>query len=347
MDKRIVMQKLGSMQQVASVRPFTYAEGRAKGLDAYEVKNGPLRFTALAGKCLDIGEFSYKGINCSFLAKQGLVGRPDFDTLGEEGPRSIMGGLLFTCGLENVGLACTQDGKGYPQHGRVRSTPAEHLCADAAWEGGDYCLTVKGEMREAELFGKNLVLRRTIRTRCGEAGFEIVDEIENESPTPEVLLLLYHINLGYPLLDTGAEVVVPTRGAVPRDAAAEKDAHLWNKMEDPIDREPERVYLHDLAANREGNTFAALYNPALGLGIKISYNKTALPRLIQWKTTASGDYAMGLEPANANVFGRTAEEDPHTLAPFAKETIRLRIDMVEGDDAFAALQEEAKRLLQG
>lgn len=60
----------------------------------------------------------------TFLAKPGLEGRNQYDTNGEEALRSIMGGLFFTCGLENICAPCTVEGKDYPMHGRMRTTPA-------------------------------------------------------------------------------------------------------------------------------------------------------------------------------------------------------------------------------
>ena len=48
------MKYMGSMQQVAYIRPVTFAEGRSTGLKAYEVKNGPMYYKLLADKCLDM-----------------------------------------------------------------------------------------------------------------------------------------------------------------------------------------------------------------------------------------------------------------------------------------------------
>ena len=75
---------------------------------------------------MDIASLEYKGMNLNFTSKPGLNGRNPFDTHGEEALRSIMGGLFFTCGLENICAPCTTDGKDYPMHGRMRTTPAEH-----------------------------------------------------------------------------------------------------------------------------------------------------------------------------------------------------------------------------
>lgn len=52
MDKKSTLAFVGSMQQLASVRPVIYQEGRASNLTAYQVKNGPIQFTVMTGKAL-------------------------------------------------------------------------------------------------------------------------------------------------------------------------------------------------------------------------------------------------------------------------------------------------------
>ena len=237
MKKEELLRRVGSMQQLAYVRPVAYGEGRASGLKAYEVKNGPLYFKVLADKCLDVEEFTYKGVGFHFLSKPGLQGRNHYDTNGQEAQRSIMGGLFFTAGLENICAPCRLHEKDYPMHGRIRTTPAEHLQADGVWDGDSYVLRVGGEMREGELFGENMILRRSIETRYGEMSVTVTDRIENQSYRPEPLMLLYHINIGYPLLDEGTEVLAPTRFVKARDKASEGRESGWNRMDAPKDNE--------------------------------------------------------------------------------------------------------------
>ena len=267
-DRKELLRMVGSMQQLVYVRPVTYEEGRARGMKAYEVKNGPLRFSVMADKCLDLTDVSFCGHNVSFLAKPGLMGRSHFDTNGAEAQRSIMGGMLFTCGLENICAPCRIDGKDFPMHGRIRTTPAEHVSANARWAGDDYIVTVSGMMREAELFGENLTLRRTITTCYGENRICIEDEITNEGFRREPMMLLYHINAGYPLLCEDSEIIIPTREVIPRDGAAETNVSKWNIMEAPKDNEPEYVFLHEMASDQEGNTFAAVINQKLGTRLR-------------------------------------------------------------------------------
>ena len=65
-----------------------------------------------------------------------------------------MGGMLFTCGLENI-CAVYQNGETqYPMHGRIRTTPAEHTAVRTRWTSEGYEMELYGEMREAELFGE-------------------------------------------------------------------------------------------------------------------------------------------------------------------------------------------------
>lgn len=345
MEKKKLYSYMGNMQQLAYVRPFIYTEGRAAGLKAYEVKNEELLFHVLADKCLDVTDFSYKGMNINFLSKPGLQGRNHYDTNGEEALRSIMGGLFFTAGLENICAPCAVEGKEYPMHGRIRTTPGEHLCADALWQDDTYVLKIQGEMREAELFGENMVLRRTIETQVGEKSITVTDEITNEAFRKEPLMLLYHINMGYPFLDESVELFIPTRKVTPRDEAARGHEDRYDRMEAPKDNEPEYVFLHDLKTEENLDTFVCVINRNRNIGLKISFNMKNLPYFMEWKSIASGDYVLGLEPANSSVYGKTyhVEHDSvHYLEPFATETNVLKFTIVDGEENLAALEKEFK-----
>jgi hypothetical protein len=65
-------------------------------------------------------------------------------------------------------------------------------------------------MLEARLFGENLVLGRKIICKYGENKITINDTVENLGFRKEALMLLFHFNMGYPLLDEDAILVTPT-----------------------------------------------------------------------------------------------------------------------------------------
>ena len=314
--KKELMKKLGSMQQVAYVRPLTYHEGRSRGLNAVEIKNGCLELTALSDKCLDVSALSYKGVNLNFLSKPGLQGLNHYDTNGEEAIRSIMGGFFFTAGLESICAPCTIDGVDYPMHGR------------------------------AALFGENLVLRRSIRTVYGSKSFTVTDEIENESFRDEPMMILYHINIGYPFLDEGTRLYIPTKKVTPRNSDAEGHEAEYDRMDPPKDLEPEYVFIHDIQADKDGNVTVMAVNEKLELGLKLCYNTRYLPYFMEWKSTASGDYVIGLEPANSSVHGRPWHEERgsvHHLAPFAKEKNELTFTILDGAEEIREAVEAWKR----
>lgn len=336
------MKHVGSVQQVAYVRPVTYQEGRSSGLKAYDVKNGKLSMRIMADKCLDVSELSYGGVNLNFLSKPGLQGRNPYDTNGQEAIYSIMGGLFFTSGMDNICAPCNINGVDYPMHGRARTTPAEHLSADAGWVGEDYILKVSGEIREAALFGSNLVLRRSIETKLGEKSIVVTDEIENQSFREEPLMLLYHINMGYPFLDENTRLLIPTFEVTARDQDSEGHEAAYDRMDAPKDNEPEYVFLHSLQYDQNGDTMVCVLNKPLGIGLKLEFNKKNLPYFMEWKSIGSGDYVIGLEPANASVYGQpyhVKKGDLHKLAPFEKETNVLKFTVLDGESEIREAEE--------
>lgn len=346
MDKKM-MKYCGSIQQMIYARPVVCREGRAEQLNAVEAKCGDISFHSALDKALDITDFSYKGMNMTFLAKPGLEGRNHFDTNGDEALRSIMGGLFFTCGLENICAPCTIDGKDYPMHGRMRTTPAEHVGTDVVREGDTYKLVIAGEMREAELFGENMVLRRRIESVLGENSITVIDEVENQAFRPEPLMLLYHCNMGYPFLDENCRLYVPSRSVVGREDFSEQHADKWDRMEAPIDNECEYVFIHDMQSDEELNTMALVANHELNIGLTIEFNQKNLPYFMEWKSLASGDYVLGLEPSNSSVYGKTwhVEHDKvHYLEPFEKETNVLKFSVIEGKEKIEEIINKINRI---
>lgn len=347
--KKIEMLKYtGTMQQLASTRQVTVQEGRANDLRAIEVKNDDLRFLVLADKCLDIGELEYRGITLSFTSKPGLNGRNHFDTHGQEALRSIMGGLFFTCGLQNICGPCETNGVDYPMHGRIRTTPAEHLSSDAYWDGEDYVLEVTGEMRESHLFGPNLVLRRTVRSVFGSGRIEIIDEVENQTAEEADLMLMYHCNFGYPFLRPGTRLVLPSKSIKGREQWSDNHLNCWQTASEPKDGEEEYVFLHDLTSDENGYSFAALVSDELGFGIRLDFDQKVQPYFMEWMSMKTGDYVIGLEPSNSSVYGRKyheKEDTMHRIAPFAKETYHLSFTILKDAAAIAQTEADQRRLL--
>lgn len=330
-QKRELLQRMGGLDQVASIRRLTYQEGLAQGLQAFEVHNADLQFNVLIDRCFDIGSFYYRGIPLSFLAKSGLT-HAGWHPTGPMAGKSIMGGLLFTCGLSNVGpMEIDDQGGERPKHGLIRTTAASNPSAWGEWEGDDYVLRLRGEVRETGLFESNLVLRRTIETTLGEPAITIVDEIENEGFRETPLMLLYHCNLGFPLLDDLAYLDMNPRSTLPRDAVAAAGLDQWSKFGSPVDTYQEQVFYHEMTETLPGEAQVDLVSPRLGFGLRIAYSLDSLPYLVQWKSLASGDFVCGIEPANCHPEGQDKERANQTLRflqPGEKVKTRLKISVI-------------------
>jgi hypothetical protein len=313
--KKELMDRFGNIGTIAGVRMIEYKDGFANGLRAYEVVNGPMRFTANIDRCLDIGELYYNGIPLYFLSRPGIMSNSWWYN-EPNSSRSIMCGMMFTCGLTNVGPSQTlPDGKVLPQHGFIRSTPAETFGARTYWDGDDYYIELSAVMRESSLFGTNLVLRRTILTKFGDPKIEIRDEIENESSTDKVpLMLMYHCNFGFPFVNESTKLVVDAVSTKGRDEVARigmenESPFVFGKPETGY---KEQVFYHRLKSDNNMCS-ATIVNPEMRLAVTLKFDNRELPNLIHWKCKDAGNYVIAAEPSNCHPEGIIKEAENGTL----------------------------------
>ncbi len=305
--------RTGRLGQVAGIEPFVFDDGPARGVRALRFRTGGLSFDVLADRGMDIGSFEYRGIQLAWLSHTGVVSPAFYEPAGEGWLRSFGGGLLVTCGLQNVGPPGERGGERLGQHGRVSNTPASNVSREARRDGEDLVLEARGEVREASVFGPNLVLRRSISARLGGSTVRVEDVVTNEGHDPEPLMLLYHVNLGWPLLDETVRLVGPGKpgeAPEPRDEDARKGLDSWDRFAAPRPGFRERVFYHRPAADADGWAEARLENPALegGLALSVRFRPEELPEFAQWTMTGEGTYVVGLEPATCRVGGAAAEE---------------------------------------
>lgn len=342
MDRREMLKRVGNMEQVAYIRPFEYSCGKAQGVKGFEVSNGTgIDFTVIGSKCLDIISMKYKGVNLNYLPKSEIVSPSLADMDGTEFMRSISGGMLYTCGLLNVGSPCVDGGMSQIFHGRMKNTPAENVNISYKWEGDDYILRLSGDMREAAIFNDNLVMNRTITAKSGVNSIKVQDEVENQGFEDQELMLLYHINIGYPVLDDDARLLIPSVDVKARDELSQAGIDRYAEITGPVDGFTENVFKHSTACDSKGMTGAAVINDRLGLGVYICYDTRELPYLIQWKSMRSGDYALGIMPSTCFVCGRAYERENGTLKTIKSlEKIRfgVEIGVLDGNNEIAEFE---------
>ncbi|MBK5200473.1 MAG: aldose 1-epimerase family protein [Spirochaetaceae bacterium] len=327
-------QYVGSTQQLFNARVVRFQEGRADQMKAIIVKNGLLSFTIMADKCLDIAELSFKGENISFLSKPGLQGRNQYDTNGGEAQHSIMGGAFFTCGLQNIGASMIVNGRSYAMHGRIRTTPAEHLSVQTIEDGDNTLIKISGIMREAELFGRNFSLKRTITTEYGSSSIHIHDELVNESFNEEPFCILYHCNTGYPFLNEDCYMILDSKTQRSATDFAKKNLDRWDVMDTPSDSATveEMVYMHEVGCDEHNISSATIVNPKKNLAYQLQWNKSQMKNLMEWKSPIKGDYVWAVEPTNATFDGIKIMQDQklvETMKPFERRCFDLDISIIE------------------
>jgi hypothetical protein len=177
-------------------------------IETLTLDHGALSVDVLPTRGLDLGAARLDGKRFSWESSLGHV------PWRGESVDSFGGGLMFTCGLGNVGVPS----EGQPQHGRYTSLPA-------------YDVEVERNVIRGHVVDQALELLREITVGAGAV--RVIDVVRNAGTASEPAPLLYHVNLLWDTVATDADEVVP------RD----DDARAGNWRE-PGPPGPERVYEH-------------------------------------------------------------------------------------------------------
>jgi hypothetical protein len=275
--------------------------GLRDGVDLVEIDNGRLRVAILPTRGMGLWKAWQADWEIGWQSPVRGPVHPALVPLWEPSGIGWLNGfdeLLCRCGLESNG-APEFDDQGrlkYPLHGRVANAPANKVDLTIDGDTGEVALV--GEVDERRLFGNALRLRSTFKTRAGENGFRVIDEVGNPSAVAAEMELLYHINLGLPLLGAGAMIAAPVKTLVPRNARAAEGVASWDSYGPPEPGFAEQVYLMELQGDAQGNTRVLLKSPHGERGLSLRFNLAELPRFTLWKCTQSTQdgYVTGLEP---------------------------------------------------
>jgi hypothetical protein len=317
-----------NMRQFIDFRQSTLPNGM-RIIEAY---NGSgLTFTILPDRGLDIWSAHYKGIPLTWLS-QGSPFPPDF---GQTWLQQFNGGLLTTCGLTHVGPPEKDEvtGEFRDLHGRYSRLRAGQVNVMLYDDGAAECV---GEVSESALFADQLRLIRIYRLAVGSPQIEITDTVINMGDQPSPFMLLYHVNVGYPLVAQGARWHSPDAHTYPRDAAAIAGFDTWADYNAASAGYAEQVFFHHVKADAAHYSEAAIVQQAIGVSVK--WHTRNLPYITQWKNTRQGIYVSGIEPANCLPEGRSAARKSGrlaTLKPGEMQTFQCTIRVLDGAQAVA------------
>ncbi|WP_299790641.1 aldose 1-epimerase family protein [uncultured Marivita sp.] len=262
----------------------------------------------------DILRLSWRGTELGWHGPtSGRTPWPVADT--EDGLGFLRGfdGFLVTCGLDHHGVATTtpadsflyplRERNQHPLHGRIYREPAELLERNINWDDGE--IRVQLRIRQATVFGEVLELNRTYSIGLDAARIAIEDTVINRGFRPTRHGILYHVNVGHPLLGEASKLSGDQWllvGKLPVGVATPCDNHV--EIVD-VDVSP--------ADGRIG-----IENPRLGIGLRVDFDPEALPATALWQAFQSGVFALGLEPQT--VFDNSVSD---RLAPGDLRTYRV------------------------
>ena len=326
----------GRLSQIGGITPFLYQAGKAKGTSTLRVRTAKgLEFWVVPDRGMDIYEASFRGDSLVWHSPTGMV-HPSYATHhGLDWLNSFAGGLVSTCGLSTAGAPSQDAGEDLPLHGVISNTPAEQVNWSETWADGDCILSVSGSVRETSVHGHNLVLERTITTSLQSACVTISDSVQNQGVRESPLMLLYHINFGFPLLTSASEIHAPSRDPEPATEHAAKTRQEWQLFDPPQRGMAERVYFHSMQPDSHGSVTVVLVSDRNDphFGVALTYDAASLPEFVEWKMTGTNHFVLGLEPANCRSTGRSAERSRgalQSLAPGERRDFKLKICVLDG-----------------
>ncbi len=305
MDYKEEKKYVGNTDQLFKVMKVKMEEGRAKSVELLDVLDASgLQFDVNISRGMDIPYLNFKGKNIGFISPCGVVAPEYFDDKELGFLKSFTAGFLTTCGLKTVGSPNEYEGKSYGLHGNYSNTPASNFSYKIVENESEApYLEINGYVEDAMIFDDKLSLNRNIRCYYKEKKITISDRVTNEGYKKALHMILYHCNIGYPILSPNSEVYIPSNTVIPRNDYSRAGLNEWMLTQEPDPDYQEMCYYHTLTPDNDNHAVAAIFNPDINMGIAIDVDLSTLNYFVQWKMMGAKDYVMGLEPANSTIDG--------------------------------------------
>ena len=338
-----------------AVQRYRFTSGKREGVELVVVDSGKVRAAICPTRGMGLWKANLDGLDCSWRSPVEGPIHPQFVPLAEPNGIGWLDGfdeLLVRCGLQSFGAPDFND-KGqlkYPLHGRIANQPAVnwsvHLDADHS------LLEVRGEVHETRFLQFNLRLSVSYRFAFGQPVIEVVDTVRNASDSPATMQMLYHVNVGTPLLESGATMHCASKRIVARDQHAADDLASWSTYLPPTPGYVEQVYFSSPTAAADGWATTLLASKNRSRAFAVHYKTDTLPYFSQWKNTvgSADGYVTGLEPGTGFPNPRSFEEQQgRVVALAAGQSIEfnLRLEGINRPDRVTQLIAEVDKLRGG
>jgi hypothetical protein len=314
--------KVSNVAQVGGIETSILDNGLGKGVRIAWINTGTgLRFKVVIDRAMDIADAFFNQHSLTWLNHPGIVAPQPFSHKGTDWLRTFGGGLITTCGLSHVGGPEQDEFGERGLHGMISNIPAEVVSIiqpDPA--RGIFTMSITGIIKQTQIFGPSLELKRTISATLGSSTIHLHDEILNRGNETAPHMLLYHCNFGWPLADEGAEIYCSGHETKTCEAINEK--HNGPGQD---------VFFMDIAPDKEGVCVCGIKNNKIGLTAELKFQKKQLPWLTNWQHWSKGEYVTGIEPGTHPPIGQAkarAEGSLIFLAPGETRSYDLEINIL-------------------
>jgi len=306
--------KVSNPAQLGGIETAVLDNGAGRGVRVAWVNTGsPLRYKVVLDRAMDINDAFFGPHALAWISRSGTTPPVPTALYDLDWLQAFGGGLVTTCGLSHIGVPETDEYGRRGLHGRISTQVADVVSiVQPDPERGLMGMSLTGIIRETGVFGPHLELRRTISSMLGNPEIRIADQVTNRGNQPAVHMLLYHCNLGYPLVDEGAELKwegeMRSRGAA-QDDAIFGGAHDYRHCPPPLSAHTgtgEACGFIRPVPGKDGRCRAGILNPALDLSLQIEFDGRRLPCLANWQHWGPGEYVTGLEPGTHFPVGQKA-----------------------------------------
>ncbi|MCK6079322.1 aldose 1-epimerase family protein [Microbacterium sp. EYE_5] len=318
--------RTGDLAAIAGVREVVLANGPEAGVRALQLRNASgLEVEILIDRAFDIGDVRLAGVPISWRSGNQYRHPALHEVESEDGLSWLrtLDGFLVSGGLDHTLFGGEYDATHYnypPKetvrhglHGRLSSLPARLLSVEEDWneDGGE--LRVTGEVVQATAFGEHLRLRRTVAIGIHGTSIGIDDTVENLGFERTPHMFLYHLNVGWPVVDEGTRFLGRVEGHRWSSDSTADQGVPYDVLPEPQRGFVEQVWEHDLTPGADGLHRVGLVRADGALGVEVAWDATTMPAFFEWQNLRDGQYAVGLEPSSHHVAGEQAARDDGSM----------------------------------
>lgn len=328
--------KISNHHQLGGIETSVLDNGNGKGVRIAWVNTGSgLRFKVVLDRAMDIADAFYNQNSLAWISHSGITPPDPSATTGINWLNGFGGGLLTSCGLTHVGGPEKDVYGKRGLHDRISHTPATiESIVQPDLRTGNLRMSITGRMLQSTVFGQHVELKRTITAELGVPKIYIEDKVTNLGNEPASHMLLYHINLGWPLIDEGTKLLWEGKW---KSRGSNLDNHIFNAGNDiktckaPVKEHNgngESVAFIDIDPDPSGICECAVYNATIPLGVKLRFKKEQLPWLANWQHWGKNEYVTALEPGTHPPIGQSkARKEGSLIFIHPGETMAYEIEL--------------------